>query len=352
MPVCRCGAIDIHTHIVPFTFPSYMGAGSAPAGWPSMAAGACGHRNVMIADKVYRTVAEAAWNGESRLRDMQEMAVQAQVLSPMPELLSYWMEPKAASQLLRYLNDSIAAMVAEHPGRFHGLGAIPLQDMDAALRELEYVVRTLGLPGVEIGTNVGGKVIGDPSFAPFWEAVADLNAAVFVHPLRPTGMDRLVGPPALQQVLAFPVEAGLAAASLITGGVIARHPTLSVAFSHGAGALGALLPRLQQGWQANPTLREMLDSSPVELARRLYVDSLVYSDEAVAGLIEMYGDSQVMVGSDYPFRIRERDPVGRIQRLQLSPEQRESILGGNARRWLGLSGQTTTSSRQAGSAGG
>lgn len=338
MPRCSCGAIDIHTHVVPFAFPERAGFDPAIADWPSMAAASsCGHRNVMIAGKVYRTVAPSAWDAQVRWQDMEEMGIGAQVLSPMPELLSYWMEPKAASELLRYLNDTIAAMVVEQPHRFHGLGAIPLQDMAAALRELDYVVHTLRLPGVEIGTNVGGKVIGDPYFAPFWEAVSDLNVAVFVHPLRPAGMDRLAGPKALQQLLAFPSEVGLAAASLITGGVIEAHPGIRVAFSHGGGSLSSLLPRLCHGWATNPTVSEAILASPADLARKFYFDALVYSEKAIANLIETFGISQIAIGSDYPFRIRDRDPVGRVQELQIEPEDKELIYRANARRWLGIS---------------
>ncbi|MGI4816038.1 MAG: amidohydrolase family protein [Janthinobacterium lividum] len=333
---CRCGAVDIHTHIVPGAFPPYTGHGGA-ASWPSMAAGvdAC-HRQVMINDKSYRTVSDRAWDGTLRLHDMDELALQAQVLSPMPELLSYWLDVADAVPLLRFINEEIAAMVAIAPQRFFGLGAVPLQDMDAALRELDYLMNGLGLAGVEIAGNVNGVPIGDARFEPFWAAVEALGAAVFVHPLRPAGMDRLVGPKSLQQLLAFPSEGGLAAASLMTGGILERHPGLRIAFSHGGGTLGALLPRLQHGWSHMAPVRETMASSPLELARRLYVDSAVYDAKAIAGLIDLYGATQVLLGSDYPFPIRDRDPVARIEQMALPEPLRAQLLWQNAHRWLGL----------------
>jgi aminocarboxymuconate-semialdehyde decarboxylase len=161
----------------------------------------------------------------------------------MPELLSYWLDGTDGAALSRYLNEQIAAMVARESGRFFGLGAVPLQDVDRAIAELEHAMGPLGLAGVEIGTNIDGVVLGDPKLEPFFAAAERLGAAIFVHPLRPCGMERLVGPPLLQQVLAFPGESGLSAASLLTAGTLARHPRLRIAFSHGGGTLAALLPR-------------------------------------------------------------------------------------------------------------
>src|SRR4030095_965014 len=145
-----------------------------------------------------------------------------QALSPMPELLSYWLPLEDARVLIRYLNDQIAAMVDRAPERFVGLGAVPLQDVDASLHELEYVVRTLKFPGVEIASHVNGTSIGDARFEPFFAAAEALGAAIFVHALRPAGQERIVGPFS-EQAVCFPGDIALACASMITGGVAARR---------------------------------------------------------------------------------------------------------------------------------
>ena len=328
--------IDVHTHVVPSAFPAYLGKGrSVP--WPSMAAGndAC-HQHVMVAGKVFRTVSDCAWDTKRRLVDMDRSRIGVQVLSPMPELLSYWLEAGDAGALLRFVNEEIAAMVATAPHRFVGLGAVPLQDIRLAVAELEHAIGTLGLAGVEIAGNINGKPIGAPEFAPFWSAAETLGAAVFIHPLRPTGMDRLAGPSILEQVLAFPSETGLALASLMTGGVLDRHPRLRVAASHGGGSFHALLSRLQFGWETFAGLREAMPTAPGQLARRLYVDSLVYNVAGIRSLIDCFGDTQVMIGSDYPFAIQEVDPVGRIDALPSDNKTQESLLWRNAQRWLGI----------------
>ncbi|MBP6816466.1 MAG: amidohydrolase family protein, partial [Burkholderiaceae bacterium] len=162
---CGCGLIDVHTHFVPSEFPAYAGAGGASQ-WPSMAPAQACHRHVMIDSKVYRTVSDQCWDPQVRRADMQRTGVTRQVLSPMPELLSYWLEPRDGAYLCRFLNETLSAFVAADPASFTGLGAVALQDVDAAIRELDHAVHTLGLAGVEIGTNVNGKAIGDRCFEP------------------------------------------------------------------------------------------------------------------------------------------------------------------------------------------
>lgn len=329
----RMRGVDVHTHVVPGDFPPYVG-NKAQVPWPSMAPAQACHRSVMISGAVFRTVSERCWDGACRIADMDEGAIERQVLSPMPELLSYWLDAGDAVVLTRHLNETIARMVADHPQRFSGLGAVPLQDVDLAIRELHHAVKVLGLAGVEIGTNVNGTPIGAAMFEPFYREAAALNAAIFVHPLRPCGMDRLVGPAALEQVLAFPCETGLAAMSLITGGILARHPGLRIALSHGGGSFASLLARFAHAWKTVPGLDALVAESPLDTARRLYFDSLMYDTTLLRTQIELFGETQTMIGSDYPFVIMERDPVARIEKLGLGAGTHELLLRGNALRWL------------------
>ena len=331
----NCGCIDIHTHVVPHDFPAYVGH-HPDVPWPSMRAAKPCHRHVVISSRVYRTVSNQAWDIDVRLGDMDRLDVGRQVLSPMPELLSYWLEPADGATLARYLNETLANMVTRAPNRFSALGAAPLQDVDAAIRELEFAVGTLGLAGIEVGSNVGGVPIGDPRFFPFFEAAEACDAAIFVHPLRPAGMDRLVGPASLEQIVAFPGEIGLAAASLITGGLLKRFPRLRIALSHGGGAIQTLLPRMQFSWESQEALREAIPVAPVDAARTLYYDDLLYSTTAIRALIETVGEDRVMIGTDYPFAIMDPDPAARVAALGLSATGKEALRWKNAATWLGL----------------
>ena len=327
-------SIDVHTHVVPENFPPYAGRGR-DVPWPSMAEAHACHRHVMISGKVYRTVSDGCWSVPRRIEDMNGMRVAWQALSPMPELLSYWLPLEDARVLIRYLNDQIAAMVDRSPERFVGLGAVPLQDVDASLHELEYVARTLKFPGVEIASHVNGTSIGDARFEPFFAAAEEMGAAIFVHALRPAGQERIVGPFS-EQAVCFPGDIALACASMITGGVAARHPRLRIAFSHGGGAMALLLPRIVHAWQKTPKAREALSESPAVAARRFYYDHVVFDPASLRLLIERFGASQILLGSDYPFVMGESDPVGALERLRLDHDSHFAVSSGNARRFLGL----------------
>jgi aminocarboxymuconate-semialdehyde decarboxylase len=330
------GCVDIHTHVVPERFPAYAGRGN-DVPWPSMADAHACHKHVMISGKVYRTVSDGCWSVPRRIADMETMRVARQVLSPMPELLSYWLPLADAQVLIRYLNDAIATMVAQAPDRFVGLGAVPLQDTDSAIRELEHVVGTLKFAGVEIASHVNGTSIGDPRFEPFFAAVERLGAAVFVHALRPAGQDRIVGA-FPEQAVCFPGDIALAAASMITGGIAARHPRLRIAFSHGGGAMSILLPRLEHAWNVFPKAKDSIPESPVVYARRFFYDALVFDAAAIRFLAASFGAAQLLVGSDYPFALGEPDPVGRLGATGLDADTVAAIQSRNALRFLGLDG--------------
>jgi len=326
-------AIDVHNHVVPEQFPKYAGKGTNVP-WPSMADAHACHKHVMISGKVYRTVADGCWSVPRRIEDMGKQGIARQAISPMPELLSYWLPLDDAKVMVRYLNDQIAEMIGQAPRRFVGLGCVPLQDMDSALRELEYI-KTLKFSGVEIASHINGTSIGDPRFEPFFAACEKTGAAVFVHALRPAGMERIVGAFSEQAVL-FPNEIAIACASMITGGVAARHPKLRIAFSHGGGTMPILLPRLVHAWNMVQKTKESLTESPAVTAKRFYYDNVLFDSDSVKFLINRFGAGQVLVGSDYPFALGEQDPLGRLRNAGLDEKTMALIGSTNAKRFLGL----------------
>jgi aminocarboxymuconate-semialdehyde decarboxylase len=327
-------AIDIHTHIVPAEFPAYAGK-HGDAHWPSMAtAHDCHHKNVMIDGKNFRTVTDECWDVARRAEAMARMGIARQVLSPMPELLSYWLPLEDAAPLIRHVNDTIAAMVARAPDKFIGLGGVPMQDPDAAARELERLMRD-GFRGVELGSNVNGAALGDPSFESFFAAAEELGAAVFVHALHPSGKERIVGPPGLMAFIGFPLETAYTIASLMTGGTLTRHPRLRLAFSHGGGAFASILPRLAHGWKSRPKIAACVGVSPHEHARKLYYDTLVYDAATLRHLIATFGVRQLCLGTDFPFDIYERAPIAAVGELQRSDGDVKLLHHDNAARFLG-----------------
>lgn len=328
------GCIDVHNHIVPESFPPYAGSGR-DVPWPSMAEAHACHKHVMISGKLYRTVSDGCWSVPRRIEDMGAMRVERQAISPMPELLAYWLPLEDAKVMVRYLNDTIAAMIERAPARFVGLGAVPLQDMDSALRELEYVLQELKLSGVEIASHVDGVSIGDGRFEPFFAAAERLGAAVFVHALHPAGLDRIVGA-FPEQAVCFPGDIALACASMITGGIAARHPRLRIAFSHGGGTMPILLPRLEHAWKVFPKAKESLAEPPSVTARRFYYDELVFEPKVIKLLVETFGPSQIVVGTDYPFALGDTQPLSTLEKADFDKTTVTAITSGNAKRFLGL----------------
>ena len=325
--------IDVHTHVVPERFPAYAGK-NRDIPWPSMAEAHACHKHVMISGKVYRTVSDGCWSVPRRIEDMAAMRVTRQAISPMPELLSYWLPLDDAQSMIGYLNDTIAAMVDAAPQRFVGLGAVPLQDVDAAMRELEHCKR-LHFAGVEIASHVNGVSIGDARFEPFFAAAEQLGAAIFVHALRPAGQERIVGP-FVEQAVCFPGDIGLACASMITGGIGARHPKLRIAFSHGGGVMSILLPRLMHAWNVFPKAKEALPEAPAVTARRFYYDQLVFDPSAVRFVMQTFSETQILIGTDYPFAMGDFHPMKTLELANVHGETLVAISSTNAKRFLGL----------------
>ena len=264
-----------------------------------------------------------------------DYAVDRQVLSPMPELLAYRLEPQDGLDLARHLNEVLMRMVDQAPDRFYALGSVPLQDVELATAELARV-KSLGLHGVELLSNVNGKSLGEPEFLPFFKAAEELDVSVFVHAQQATFMDRVVGPPFIENIVAFPLEGALGIASMITGGLMEACPRLRLCFSHGGGTFTQLLPRLENAWHKNPNFHALMPRTPSEYARMFFYDDVFFDNRTVRYLIDTVGASQVVIGSDYPFMFRDQSPEDEFNDLQLTAEEREWVGSENCLRFLGL----------------
>jgi aminocarboxymuconate-semialdehyde decarboxylase len=325
--------IDVHNHVVPEGFPE--SPPSCCEKWPSMKLRPDGKSVVMFGAKEFRVLDSRCWDVARRTADMDKEQIDVQALSPMPELLSYWMSADDAVAVGRHANGLIGEMVAKAPRRFVGLGMVPMQDPQLAAKELS-ALRSAGFAGVEIGSNINGKPPGDPFFDPFFAEAERLDMAVFVHALHPVGTDRVVGPHRLVTYLNFPVDTGFAVASMITGRTLEKFPKLRVAFSHGGGTFAAILPRLAMGWNGNAELQKSF-AEPVKTARRFYYDNLIYDIDLLRHLLKVFGSSQIFLGTDYPFDARQKFPVEFLDQLGLGAPEADALRGGNAAAFLNLS---------------
>lgn len=283
----------------------------------------------------FRDIEENCWDAATRIGEMDATGVGVQVLSTVPVMFSYWTKPSDGAEIARFLNDHIAEIVNEFPLRFVGLGTLPMQDTDLAIRELERC-KTIGLAGVQIGTNVNQLNLGEPQFFDIFAACERLGMAVFVHPWEMAG-EKDMQKYWLPWLVGMPAEVSRAICSLIFSGTLERLPNLRIMFAHGGGAFPATIGRIEHGFNVRPDLFTDNRHGPRQYLDRMYFDALVHEAASLDYLIDLVGSSHVAMGSDYPFPLGEARPGDLIGSLALDDEIKAKLLYGAALNWLGLS---------------
>jgi len=283
----------------------------------------------------------------ARLRDMDRMGIDVQVVSTAPAQYYYYAEPGFGLELARDINETIAGITADHPDRFVGLGSVPLQDAKLATRELERCVKKLGLRGVEIGTNVNGLDLADPRLGldRFFAKAQELDVVLFMHPMGFTHADRMTEH-YFNNIIGNPLESTLAVSHLIFGGVLDRFPKIKFCVAHGGGFLAHYHARMDHGWKVRPDARTVLKKKPSSYLKKFYYDTITFDAGLLQNLVDRVGAKQVLMGSDYPYDMGDEDPVGRVQALTraggISEAQTQAILGGNAARLLKIRARRPT----------
>jgi aminocarboxymuconate-semialdehyde decarboxylase len=271
-----------------------------------------------------------------RLRDLDDMGIDIQLVMPPPPQCYYTLPIEVGMRAAQIINEGIAEYVARKPDRFVGLGTVAMPDGREAAVELERAMRSLDLKGVQILTNVAGRELSDPEFAPFWAKAEELGALVVIHPNGFTEGSRLRHF-YFNNVIGNPLETSIALHYLIFDGVLERHPNLKLLAVHGGGYLGAYSGRIDHAWGARPDCHADLSRPPTYYLKKIFVDGVVFTPRQLAGLIEVFGDDHVLIGTDYPFDMAESDPLGHLASIEtLEAKAAQAIAGGNARKLLGI----------------
>ncbi len=273
---------------------------------------------------------------EKRLADMDAMGIEIQAISPAPVQMYYWTEPDLGLATARVVNDNIAQIVARHPDRFAGMGTVPLQAPELAVAELERLVGSLGMRGVEISSNVAGEDLSAERFRKFFAHVEELGVVLFMHPSGFTEGRRFADH-YFSNVIGIPLESTIAVHHLIFGGVLDAYPGLKLVVAHGGGYLPAYSGRIDHAAAARPDACEKISADPTSYLKRLHFDTMVFTHHQLEYLVAQYGADHVLMGTDYPYDMGEVDPIGFIEGARrLSTDDRKAVFGGNAARLLDI----------------
>jgi aminocarboxymuconate-semialdehyde decarboxylase len=209
-------------------------------------------------------------------------------------------------------------------------------DGSEAAGELERSMKTLGMKGAQILTNVGGRELSDAAYAPFWKKAEELAALVVIHPNGFTEARRFTRF-YFNNVIGNPLETAIALHYLIFDGVLERHPNLKILAVHGGGYLPAYSGRIDHAWGARSDSHGELPHPPTTYLKKIYFDTVVFTPFQLRELVRLFGADHMIMGTDYPFDMGEYDPIGHVASVEeFDAGTVAAIAGGNARRLLGI----------------
>lgn len=324
----------MHTHILPERLPDFakkFGYGD----FIHLVHHKPGFARMMKGDKFFREIEANCWDPKLRMEEYEQHGTKTQVVCTVPVMFSYWAKPQDCLELSRFLNDHIAGLSEQYPGRYLGLGTVPMQDADLAIQELQRC-KEIGLLGIQIGSNINDKNLSEPEFFPIFQACQDLGMAVFVHPWNMMGfhsMEKYW----LPWLVGMPAETSRAICSMIFGGVFERLPALRVNFAHAGGSFLPTIGRVEHGFRCRPDLVAIdNDKPPSNYLGKFWVDCITHDLKILQYILELVGSDKVTLGSDYPFPLGDLSIGAFIEESDLPEGTRQAIFRDNTLDWLGL----------------
>jgi aminocarboxymuconate-semialdehyde decarboxylase len=286
-----------------------------------------------VAGVVYKDFPTGGHDIPRRLKDMDATGVDVHVLSATPQTYLYGLGDELSPLVAQIQNDQMTKHVTAHPDRFMAIGTLPIGQPAKAADELKRIMTKHGFKGAMFASNFQGKNLDDPMFEPLWATAAELGAFMFVHPNNIAGADRLKSY-YLANLIGNPLDTTIAAASLIFGGVMDRHPKLKIMLAHGGGFTPYQAARWEHGWAVRGEPKVNVKTQPKGIAKRFIYDTILHNDATLEAMIGLVGVDKVMLGSDYPYDMGMMDCVKHVRGLKISDADKTAILQGNFEKFL------------------
>ncbi len=327
--------IDAHTHILPEKMPNW----SEKFGYGDfiyLQHHKKGYAKMMRGNQFFREIKENCWDAEIRIEEYNQFNTQVQVVCTIPVMFSYWAQPLDCLALSQYLNDDLANLVSNYPKQYIGLGTVPMQDTELAVKELERI-KKIGLVGIQIGSNINDENLNEDRFFPVFQACENLGLAIMVHPWNMMG-EKQMQRYWLPWLVGMPAETSRAVCSMIFGGIFERLPKLRVMFSHAGGSFLPTIGRIQHGFDCRPDLVAIDNNiNPKSYLGKFWVDSVTHDPLMLEYVLKLQGSKRVMLGSDYPFPLGDLEIGKFIEEMNLPQAVKQDIFSHAALEWLQLS---------------
>jgi aminocarboxymuconate-semialdehyde decarboxylase len=327
--------IDSHTHILPKKMPNW----SEKFGYGDfiyLQHHKKGFAKMMRGNQFFREIKENCWNPELRVEEYAALGLQVQVVCTIPVMFSYWAQPLDCLDLSQFLNDHLAGLSQKHPRHYLGLGTIPMQDTELAIKEIERCQK-IGLKGIQIGSNINDENLNEERFFPVFEACAKLGMAVLIHPWNMMG-EKKMQRYWLPWLVGMPAETARAVCSLIFGGIFERLPRLRVNFAHAGGTFLSTIGRIQHGFDCRPDLVAIDNNfDPRKYIGKFWVDSITHDPLMLEYVLKLQGSKRVTMGTDYPFPLGDLTGGKFIEGMELGKKINDDIFCNATLEWLNMS---------------
>ncbi|MDP1717578.1 MAG: amidohydrolase family protein [Burkholderiales bacterium] len=315
--------IDVHSHVIPETIIQAMRENRDL--YKTEIKGQ-GDALKFVRGKVEIDLIPEFYNADAKVESMDRKGLDISVISPGPQAFFYGLaDANQALKTAAIVNAGVANMVAARPDRLRGMATLPMQHPDAAIVELERVVREYGFKAVELGTAIGSEELADPKFRPVLRRIQELKVVIFAHPNTQGSAGRL-DCYYLTNLIGNPLDTTIMVGNLMFSGALDELPELKILLAHGGGFLPYQIGRFEHGSKVRPDTSAVTKTSPMEMFKRFYFDALTHSPESIRHLINVVGSDHVVIGTDSPFDMGEEQPVQRLDAVPgLTQAEREDV---------------------------